>query len=158
MLRLSNAIETETQLALAGHPQLIGMLEKVLSLRGADEGKCMMTFGLTGSKHQCASAKQEAKRICSEYKGVYTGTRLGKKWAEKRFTMPYLREALWQMGYAVDTLETATDWDNVDTLLGLMENSLRNGLLARDESKNERTQDRKSTRLNSSHVRISYAV
>ncbi|MCK0165706.1 FAD-binding oxidoreductase [Marinobacter sp. S6332] len=139
MLRLSNAIETETQLALAGHPQLIGMLEKVLSLRGADEGKCMMTFGLTGSKHQCASAKQEAKRICSEYKGVYTGTRLGKKWAEKRFTMPYLREALWQMGYAVDTLETATDWDNVDTLLGLMENSLRNGLQARDESKNERT-------------------
>lgn len=139
MLRLSNAIETETQLSLAGHPQLIGMLEKVLSLRGADEGKCMMTFGLTGSKHQCASARQEAKRICSEYKGVYTGTRLGKKWAEKRFTMPYLREALWQMGYAVDTLETATDWDNVDTLLGLMEISLRNGLQARDESKNERT-------------------
>ncbi|WP_298447053.1 FAD-binding oxidoreductase [uncultured Marinobacter sp.] len=138
MLRLSNAIETETQLALAGHPHLIGMLEKVLSLKGSAEGKCMMTFGLTGSKHQCASAKQEAKRICSEYKGVYTGTRLGKKWAEKRFTMPYLREALWQLGYAVDTLETATDWDNVDNLLGLMENSLRTSLQSREESKNER--------------------
>src|SRR5680860_1150403 len=46
MLRLSSAIETETQLALAGHPHLIGMMEKILSLRGADEGKCMMTFGL----------------------------------------------------------------------------------------------------------------
>ncbi len=138
MLRLSNAMETETQLALAGHPHLIGMLEKVLSLRGADNGKCMMTFGLTGSKHQCSSARQEAKRICSQYKGIYTGTRLGKKWAEKRFTMPYLREALWQMGYAVDTLETATDWDNVDNLLGLMETSLREGLQAREESRNER--------------------
>ncbi|MDO6442249.1 FAD-binding oxidoreductase [Marinobacter sp. 2_MG-2023] len=139
MLRLSNAIETETQLALAGHPHLIGMLEKVLSLRGANEGKCMMTFGLTGSARQCASAKQEAKRICSEYKGVYTGTRLGKKWAEKRFTMPYLREALWQMGYAVDTLETATDWDNVDNLLGLIEDNLRHGLQAREPDTNERT-------------------
>lgn len=139
MLRLSNAIETETQLALAGHPHLIGMLEKLLSLRGSAEGKCMMTFGLTGSSRQCASAKQETKRICSEYKGVYTGTRLGKKWAEKRFTMPYLREALWQMGYAVDTLETATDWDNVDNLLGLIENSLREGLAGREESKTEQT-------------------
>lgn len=139
MLRLSNAIETETQLALAGHPHLTGMLEKVLSLRGANEGKCMMTFGLTGSARQCASAKQEAKRICSEYKGVYTGTRLGKKWAEKRFTMPYLREALWQMGYAVDTLETATDWDNVDNLLGLIEDNLRHGLQAREPGTNERT-------------------
>lgn len=138
MLRLSGAIETETQLALAGHPHLISMLEKVLSLRGSADGKCMMTFGLTGSSRQCASAKQEAKRICSEYNGVYTGTRLGKKWAEKRFTMPYLREALWQMGYAVDTLETATDWDNVDNLLGLMESSLRDGLHSREESKNER--------------------
>lgn len=139
MLRLSNAIETETQLALAGQPHLIGLMEKLLSWRGASDGKCMMTFGLTGSKHQCASARQETKRICSEYKGVYTGTRLGKKWAEKRFTMPYLREALWHLGYAVDTLETATDWDNVDNLLGLMENNLRNALQARAESREERT-------------------
>lgn len=139
MLRLSNAIETETQLALAGHPHLIGAMEKLLSLRGSGEGKCMMTFGLTGSPRQCATARQEARRICAEYKGIYTGTRLGKKWAEKRFTMPYLREALWQLGYAVDTLETATDWDNVDNLLGLMETNLREGLRSREESKSEST-------------------
>ncbi len=54
MLRLSNPIETETQLALAGHPGLIGMLEKFLSLRGAGDGKCMMTFGVTGSKASVA--------------------------------------------------------------------------------------------------------
>ncbi|PCM45916.1 FAD-binding oxidoreductase [Marinobacter sp. ANT_B65] len=139
MLRLSNAIETETQLALAGHPHLIGAMEKLFSLRGVGEGKCMMTFGLTGTPRQCASARKEARRICAEYKGVYTGTRLGKKWAEKRFTMPYLREALWQLGYAVDTLETATDWDNVDNLLGLMETNLREGLKSREQSKSEHT-------------------
>ncbi|MGP9831417.1 FAD-binding oxidoreductase [Marinobacter sp. NSM] len=128
MLRLSNAIETETQLALAGHPQLIGMLEKFLSFRGVREGKCMMTFGITGSKAQCRSTLAQAKKVCSAHGGVYTGTKLGAKWAEKRFTMPYFREALWQMGYAVDTLETATDWDNVDNLLNRIESNLREGL------------------------------
>jgi alkyldihydroxyacetonephosphate synthase len=47
--------------------------------------------------------------------------------------MPYLREALWDKGYVVDTLETATDWDNVDNLLALMEESLRNALSYEDE-------------------------
>ena len=135
MLRLSNAVETETQLALAGHPILIGLLERFLTFRGAEDGKCMMTFGVTGSKAQCRSALSEARKLCAEHKGIYTGTRLGAKWAEKRFTMPYLREALWQMGYAVDTLETATDWDNVDNLLNRIETNLREGLA----DKNERT-------------------
>lgn len=134
MLRLSNAIETETQLALAGHPGLIGMLETFLSLRGAGESKCMMTFGVTGSKSQCRAALKEARQVCSAHQGVYTGTRLGAKWAEKRFTMPYLREALWHMGYAVDTLETATDWDNVDNLLNKIEDNLRNGLASQNEN------------------------
>lgn len=133
MLRLSNAVETETQLALAGHPTQIRLLESFLSFRGAKDQKCMMTFGLTGSKHQCRSALREARRLCATHDGVYTGTLLGRKWAEKRFTMPYLREALWQMGYAVDTLETATDWDNVDNLLERIENNLRNGLEAEGE-------------------------
>ncbi len=135
MLRLSNAIETETQLALAGHPGLISMLERLLSLRGVDQGKCMMTFGVTGSKTQCRSGLKQARGVCKEYGGVYTGTRLGAKWAEKRFTMPYFREALWQMGYAVDTLETATDWDNVDSLLDKIESNLRAGL----DDKQEKT-------------------
>ncbi|XKG36724.1 FAD-binding oxidoreductase [Marinobacter sp.] len=128
MLRLSNALETETQLALAGHPTLIGLLEKYLGLRGASDGKCMMTVGLTGSRRQCKGALRDLRQICSEFNGVYTGTRLGAKWAEKRFTMPYLREALWEQGYVVDTLETATDWDNVDNLLNRIESNLRGGL------------------------------
>jgi alkyldihydroxyacetonephosphate synthase len=133
MLRLSNAIETVTQLALAGHPGQIALLEKYLSVRGASDGKCMMTLGVTGNKAQCSAAHSLMKRTISPYKGIYTGTYLGKKWAEKRFTMPYLREALWDKGYVVDTLETATDWDNVDNLLGKMEKSLRDALSSEDE-------------------------
>ena len=38
MLRLSNALETVTMLALAGHARLIGALETYLSWRGCKEG------------------------------------------------------------------------------------------------------------------------
>ncbi len=128
MLRVSNAIETETQLALAGHAGQIALLEKGLALLGIKTGKCMLTFGTTGTKTQCKTALRETRALIKANKGLYTGTYLGNKWAEKRFSMPYLRESLWKLGYAVDTLETATTWDNVDSLLNKMENSLRDGL------------------------------
>ncbi|SQD79890.1 FAD-binding oxidoreductase [Moritella yayanosii] len=133
MLRLSNAIETETQLALAGHAKQIALLEKALAIFGTKEGKCMMTFGLTGTKFQCRSALKQLKKITKAHKGLYTGSFMGNKWAEKRFTMPYFREALWQKGYVVDTLETATDWQNVDNLIAKIETNLRT-VLTQDAS------------------------
>ncbi|MDZ7888213.1 MAG: FAD-binding oxidoreductase [Pseudomonas sp.] len=133
MLRLSNAIETQTQLALAGHPGQIGLLEKYLALRGAGVGKCMMTFGVTGNRAQNAASLKQAKKLLKGFAGVFTGTLLGSKWAEGRFRFPYLRHGLWDAGYAVDTLETATDWSNVDNLLNKVEASLRDGLSAEGE-------------------------
>ncbi len=133
MLRLSNAIETETQLALAGHPRQIAWLEKYLALRGAGAGKCMLTFGVTGQRAQNALSLKQAKRLLKGFGGVFSGTLLGNKWAENRFRFPYLRHGLWAAGYAVDTLETATDWSNVDSLLNKIEASLREGLAAEGE-------------------------
>ncbi|MCG8612633.1 MAG: FAD-binding oxidoreductase [Pseudomonadales bacterium] len=133
MLRVSNAIETETQLALAGHEGLIRLLETYLKTRGVSSGKCMLTLGITGSKTQYQSALKQVKELIKPFDGVNTGTQLGDKWAKKRFMMPYLREALWHKGYVVDTLETATDWDNVDNLLNKIEDNLRNALNGADE-------------------------
>lgn len=128
MLRLSNAIETKTQLALAGHPKQIVWLERYLALCGAREGKCMMTFGVTGNRQQNALSLKQAKQLVKGFGGVFTGTLLGNKWSEGRFRFPYLRHGLWEAGYAVDTLETATDWSNVDHLLNELESSLRTAL------------------------------
>ncbi|PKM34476.1 MAG: hypothetical protein CVV08_00780 [Gammaproteobacteria bacterium HGW-Gammaproteobacteria-12] len=128
MLRLSNAIETRTQLALAGHPQQIALLEKYLALRGARDGKCMLTFGVTGNRLQNAASLKQARRLLKGFGGVFTGTLLGKKWEHNRFRFPYLRHGLWERGYLVDTLETATDWSNVDNLLNKVEASLRDEL------------------------------
>ncbi|MCY1421034.1 hypothetical protein D9M71_366770 [compost metagenome] len=93
----------------------------------------MLTFGVTGSRSQNAASLREARRLLRGFGGVFTGTLLGRKWAEGRFRFPYLRESLWQAGYVVDTLETATDWSNVDNLLGRIETSLRDGLATEGE-------------------------
>ena len=124
MLRVSNPIETETQLKLAGHEKAIAWMEKYLNLRGCGDTKCMLTLGVTGSKKQVKSAVTQFKVFKKEFSGVSTGKFLGKRWAENRFKLPYLREALWKRGYAVDTFETATDWSNVNDLMNKMESNL----------------------------------
>ncbi len=133
MLRLSNAEETRTQLILAGHRRAVGLLEKALRLRGIGEGKCMMTVGFTGSKASVAFARQELKRLSRAHGAVDTGTLLGKKWQANRFKAPYLRESLWALGYAVDTLETAVDWPRVTPAIDAIETALRQGLRAEGE-------------------------
>ena len=126
MMRVSNAVETETQLVLAGHEKQIGLLERYLKMRGVGDGKCMLTLGITGSPMQYRAAKKLSSKIIGDFKGVGTGTIMGNRWAENRFRMPYLRQALWDLGYVVDTLETATDWSNVDSLVDKIENNIHN--------------------------------
>jgi alkyldihydroxyacetonephosphate synthase len=128
MLRVSNALETQTQLKLAGHENAIKWLTRYLKFRGAKQQKCMLTLGITGSKMQVSATKKQLKPLFRAYKGVSTGSLLGKRWSENRFKFPYLREALWEKGVVVDTLETATDWSNVDNLLAKVEASLANNL------------------------------
>ena len=93
----------------------------------------MMTFGVTGNRAQNAASLKQAKKLLKGFAGVFTGTLLGSKWAEGRFRFPYLRHGLWDAGYAVDTLETATDWSNVDNLLNKVEASLRDELTGEGE-------------------------
>lgn len=121
MLRLSNAVETHTQLQLAGKPKLVAVLKRYLALRGIKEGMCMLTFGVTGSKASCRFQLQEAKRFIRAAQGIHTGTALGKRWQASRFQSPYFRHGLWKLGYAVDTFETAADWSKVAPLAEQME-------------------------------------
>lgn len=128
MLRLSNADETRTQLVMAGHEGQIALLDKYLRLRGAGDGRCMMMVGLTGSRAIVRFALGQLVRQLRRYGAVGTGQLLGSKWAFNRFRSPYLRESLWQLGYAVDTLETAVDWPRVTPAVEAIESALREGL------------------------------
>ncbi|MCG8317370.1 MAG: FAD-binding oxidoreductase [Pseudomonadales bacterium] len=133
MVRLSNETETYTQLQLAGHPMAISALSTALSLRGAGKQKCMLTFGVTGSKAACKFAYDQAIKIVKKQGGVNTGTILGKKWQENRFKSPYLRHGLWENGYAVDTLETAVDWSQTTTAMHAIESAITRALETMNE-------------------------
>ncbi len=128
MIRLSNERETESQLKLAGHERAVSALRTYLKVRGAGSTPCMMTVGITGTKRQWKLAACELRRVLRRHGGVNTGTTLGNKWRKNRFRTPYLRERLWKEGYLVDTLETATNWDNVTRMMHGIEGALRSAV------------------------------
>lgn len=128
MLRLSLPEETRAHLILAGHARAVAWLERYLRLRGIGAGKCMLTFGLTGSRAEVATLRARLHRVLAAHGGVDTGSMLGQRWQAVRFRSPYLRESLWRLGYAVDTLETAVDWSRLPQTVEAIETSLRQGL------------------------------
>ncbi|WP_374688216.1 FAD-binding oxidoreductase [Promineifilum sp.] len=133
LLRLSTPTETRTTLALAGHERLIGMLETLLSVRGVGGEKCMLLAGFTGRSTVVRDTRHTVMDICHAGGGVSAGRRFGEQWIEGRFRTPYLRNTLWEAGYAVDTLETATNWDNVPRMVEVIEAALRPGLAEEGE-------------------------
>ena len=125
MLRLSNEIETETQLALAGHEKLMIWLRRYLKLRNAGEQPVMLLLGTTGSHTEVLRQKRDALSLCKQFKGVYAGRVIGKGWAKGRFKGPYLRNALWDAGYGADTVETCVPWSQVTATMRAIERAAR---------------------------------
>lgn len=135
MLRLSSPVETMTNLVMAGHEKQIGMLKKYLRIRGLhDSTWCMLLLGVIGDRRAALAGKKRAMKIIRKHGGVSAGTPMGKAWKKNRFLAPYLRNTLWDRGYAVDTLETAVTWDRVDTTMKNIEASLKGAL----EDENEK--------------------
>jgi alkyldihydroxyacetonephosphate synthase len=134
MLRLSTAIETTTTLALAGHENLIGALERLLTIRGMGEEKCMLLLGFCGKSTLVRINRSEALSITAKHKGVHIGKTFGEQWHKNRFRTPYLRNSLWEMGYGVDTIETATDWETTPLMINQIESALRESLSGIGES------------------------
>ena len=125
MLRLSNGIETETNLTLAGHARLIRWLERYLTWRGCGDGKCMLMLGVTADRQTARHALREARCLLARHGGIHIGQAMGSKWAANRFKGPYLRNTLWDLGYCADTIETAVDWPQVKPLMLAMEQASR---------------------------------
>ena len=128
MLRLSTPTETETMLALAGHGRWTRLLELALSVRGAPQGRCMMVLAFTGRRDGVRKARKAALSIAKASGGVDAGRFMGRQWSKSRFRAPYLRNSLWEAGYAIDTLETATSWAKVPAVVADIDRALRHTL------------------------------
>ena len=133
MLRLANQTETDTTFRLAGGGTTVRLLERYLSARGASDSKVLLLAGFTGGASQVRAMRAQAGAILRRHGAVSTGTLLGEKWKTNRFKSVYLRNALWEAGYAVDTMETAVDWPRVTSTMRAMEDAGRNALAALGE-------------------------
>ncbi len=133
MLRLSTANETATTLAFAGHENLIGALERLLALRGMGKNKCLLLLGFNGKSALVQITRREALSITARCGGVYVGKTFGAQWHKSRFSTPYLRNTLWELGYGIDALETAIDWVKVPQMVKRIETAIHDTSSAFDE-------------------------
>ncbi|MGB1581217.1 MAG: FAD-linked oxidase C-terminal domain-containing protein, partial [Nevskiales bacterium] len=115
-------------------PRQIAALKAYLKLRGVgkefdgQDGQCMLMMGITGTPSQCRNARREALDIATRHGGVHVGRSIGKSWAQNRFKGPYLRNTLWEAGYAADTAETSVDWDKVTPCMRAIEQAAHDAL------------------------------
>lgn len=133
MLRLSDAMETETTFQLSGEEKLVRLAKKGLNLFGQGDDRCMLIYGLTGNQAPNKMADRQLAHLVRKHQGMMVKFYLGEAWIEKRFLTPYLRNTLWGLGYALDTLETALPWHKIKEGRQSIVTSLQRGLETESE-------------------------
>ena len=128
MVRLSTPIETATTLALAGEGRGVRALRAYLRFRRVGPEPCLLLVAASGDEKLVELAVREVGSIVRRHGGTGIGGSPGRQWLRSRFQVPDLRDALWELGYAIDTLETAVDWSRLPDLAADLGRTLRHGL------------------------------
>ena len=121
MLRLSTAEEAATQRTLAGDSRAAVVLDKGLAVRGVGAGRCVLLIGVMGTAALARQRWRSAYGVARRHGGVQVGRSLGRRWQRGRFRAPYLRNGLWERGFGIDTVETATTWSLLPAMLARLE-------------------------------------
>lgn len=133
MLRLADAQETATTLQLSGKKRLVRLADRGLKLIGVGEERCLLIYGLTGTEDECEQAYDQVRSISRRYSGFAVDMVIGDMWRKTRFLTPYLRNTLWEHGYALDTLETSLPWSRVLPAVVAVKNRLSTALESEGE-------------------------
>ncbi|MGI5230805.1 FAD-binding oxidoreductase [Actinoallomurus sp. CA-142502] len=105
VLRLSD--ETETMIGLA-RPDELGERN--------DAGGCLAVCGYEGTAAEVPDRRAKVRAVLTSLGGAYQGEEPGESWVRGRFSAPYLRDALLDVGVLAETLETAGFWSNLSRL------------------------------------------
>lgn len=105
VLRLSDEAESGLNLALA----------KDIGGKNPAAGVLAITT-VEGTHGHVAAKSAEVSAVLAAAGGTALGDEPGKAWDHGRFDAPYLRDALIDAGAVVETLETATSWQNLGAL------------------------------------------
>lgn len=70
-------------------------------------------LGVEGTKEDTSERMKKINAICRKHGSVPLGRGAGNEWYHGRYDHPYLRDIMMGWGVMIDTLETATTWDNI---------------------------------------------
>jgi alkyldihydroxyacetonephosphate synthase len=116
VIRLSDREETRVSLGLSGTEGLAARaLGSYLRLRRRADG-CILLVGWEGEREAVSRRRALAERRLRAGGAVSLGARAGRAWQRGRFEGPYLRDELLDLGYMVETLETAHNWTRLGEL------------------------------------------
>ena len=112
VFRLSDPEETDVAFKLYGVEGT--PIDTLVSLRGFKRGeRCLMLGTVDGDRAYTAMVKRRLRQVARAHGGMYTSGLITKKWEHGRFTDPYMREDLQDFGVLIDTLECATNWEDL---------------------------------------------
>ncbi len=134
LLRLSDPSETEVAMAVGlAANRWAPLVDRYLELRGIGRDTCLLLIGAAGDRDGVDDCLRCARLVVRSHRGVSLGRRPGRHWLRERFRHPYLRESLLDLGYATDTLETATTWSRAGELCATLRGVLAHALVDEDE-------------------------
>jgi alkyldihydroxyacetonephosphate synthase len=123
MLRLSDEDETASSNALRAAPvnALRGLVERAglgfaRRLGYSLDAGCLLLAACEGSRDEVAAQRRAIQAAVRRNHGFSLGAAPVHAWERERFYTPYLRDTLLDHGVLIETLETATLWDNLLTL------------------------------------------
>jgi alkyldihydroxyacetonephosphate synthase len=128
VLRLSDEEETRVSLDLAGTERLQRRaLDAYLSVRRR-QGGCLVICGWEGERESVRRRRSLAQTRLRLGGAVPLGTSAGRSWDRNRYTGPYVRDELMNLGVLVETLETAHTWSRLEGLYRAVGGALRAAL------------------------------
>lgn len=104
------------------------LFDGLLARRGAGGEKSLLILAAGGTPRVVKEARSRSRAVIRSYRGVAVGEAAGREWRKRRFRLPYLRDALWEHGWATDTIETATTWAEVAPTARAVLKALRSAL------------------------------
>jgi len=113
VLRLSDPTETEMALVVLHLPAAVRRAVRWALGRPRWRGGCLLLLGWTGTRAAAAAGHRLAREAWCEAGGVSLGEHGYRSWLRDRFRHPYLRDALLDAGWGIDTLETAAPWSRL---------------------------------------------
>jgi alkyldihydroxyacetonephosphate synthase len=137
VIRLSDEAESETFLRISPpssslHRAVYALGRQYLARRGYPlPGSSIMLLTTEGEERVALKRMRALRRMLVCLGGLDLGSGPAEKWRRDRFSHPYLRDELLDMGIMVDTLETCTTWAWLPRLYGAVASAIRQAIAAR---------------------------